>query len=569
MLVENRVMIGLTLGNRYRIESELREDAELVQYAGTDTRLHRPITIQVLRPDRARDDAYLRALETQTSRAAAVTHPAIVPVYDLALDHDPPYLITAATPGDSLADRLAVGQQFTPSEVEDIARQVARGLAAAHAAEIVHGALGPHNLLIDDQGTVSISGFGRPTEATPAVEQARYLAPEQAVGTAPTPASDVYALGATVYHLLVGQPPFDGPNAVAIGTLKNTGDPTPAADLVAGAELLCRTVDQALSRSPKARPADGSALLGAFESDPSAPAREAPAADLSATTVMPSLPPAGPAARPEPTRYAEPAPASPSPDRGVGAGGVLAVLVLCAIAGVIYWAVTHPQGDLPIPSLVGKTQTEAEQLLTGLGLKSQVIDQQHDESVPGGHILSQDPPPETKVLEGAAVQLVVSKGPRFVTVPNVTGIPAAQAAKLLSKSGLTHAGEVETQQEGYEAGIVTAQDPAAGRKVDKGAGVTLYVNAKSVPAEPAPGDQPSLLDQATEALKEKAGAALDQAAQDAKDKLRQGAEDLRDRAVETLKEKGQEAADALKDKVSGNGKPEEQPADPPAETPNP
>ncbi|MDQ3761030.1 MAG: serine/threonine protein kinase, partial [Actinomycetota bacterium] len=200
-----------------------------VVWQAMDERLERLVAVKqlLLRLDlspRETDEARARALR-EARIAARLQHPNAIVVYDVAEHEGEPCLVMEYLPSRSLAAVLSERCCLPVAEVASIGRQIASALAAAHAAQIVHRDVKPGNILITDDGTAKITDFGVSRAAgdvtvtqtgimagTPA-----YLAPEVARGQVPTPASDVFSLGATLYAALEGRAPFgDSDNPLAL-----------------------------------------------------------------------------------------------------------------------------------------------------------------------------------------------------------------------------------------------------------------------------------------------------------------------------------------------------------------
>ena len=191
-----------------------------VVWQAMDERLERLVAVKqlLLQPKlspRATDEARARALR-EARIAARLHHPNAIVVYDVAEHEGEPCLVMEYLPSRSLAAVLGERGCLPVPEVASIGRQIASALAAAHAAQIVHRDVKPGNILITDDGTAKITDFGVSRAAgdvtvtqtgmmagTPA-----YLAPEVARGQVPTPASDVFSLGATLYAAVEGRGPF-------------------------------------------------------------------------------------------------------------------------------------------------------------------------------------------------------------------------------------------------------------------------------------------------------------------------------------------------------------------------
>lgn len=525
-------MIGTVLDERYRLDQPLGTDGDTTTYRATDLRLGRTVLVTVLAPQPAADPERRERFHRAAAAAATLKHPAIAPIVDLAVDGEVPYSVEAPTDGQTVAELLRDAVPPAPEQILDLARQCARALLAAHADGVVHGALTPDRIVVDAQGVVQLNGFGRPPASAPDLETARYLAPEQFLGTPPDSRSDVYSLGAILYHLVTGRPPYDGPTALAIATQKQTLDP-PAVDVPGVPPAVAAAIQGALRRQPAERFFDGTALYAVL-TRPDVPSPMT-APEPMPTVVMPRVT----ATAPTPSPAAQPV-------RSGGAGALFAILVVLAIGGGIYYALTHPSKVITVPSVVGETESAAGQTLQDVGLRVEVTERRNDGQVPGGHVISQQPPAGAKVAKDAVVNLVISKGPRYVTVPPLVGLSESQAKRLLGKSGLAYGGSQDTARDDVADGIVTAQEPPAGQKVDKGAAIRLYVNRK--PAEPPPpkedgGSPPTagdagtgIVDEALEKLKEKAGEVAGDIAGQVGDRVREGAEDLKQRVRERVRD---------------------------------
>jgi tetratricopeptide (TPR) repeat protein len=212
------VPVGSTLGGRYRIEAILGMGGMGVVYRATDIALGVPVALKLLRAELAhRADAFER-FRQELLLARQVSNPRVVRIHDLAR-HDERWLISMdLVEGESLDHRLDREGRLPIDDAVRIARQVAEGLAAAHAKGVVHRDLKPANVLIDTQGNAYISDFGVArslatsgnTRTGAVVGTPDYLAPEQARGDRADARSDLYALGLMLYEMLAGQPPFAG-----------------------------------------------------------------------------------------------------------------------------------------------------------------------------------------------------------------------------------------------------------------------------------------------------------------------------------------------------------------------
>ena len=154
------------------------------------------------------------------------SHPHIVTVFDLGQEQDQPYMVTELMSGGDVEDLIgnATDHRLLLEQAIGIARETCRGLEFAHSRGIVHRDLKPGNVWLTEGGTAKIGDFGlavaldrsRLTSEGMMVGTVSYMPPEQAMGGEVTPRSDLYSLGAMLYEMVTGRPPFLGDDSVAI-----------------------------------------------------------------------------------------------------------------------------------------------------------------------------------------------------------------------------------------------------------------------------------------------------------------------------------------------------------------
>jgi serine/threonine protein kinase len=195
-----------------------------VVYKAWDTKLGRWVALKVLTARRLALGDGARMLFREARAAARVAHASIAHVYEIAEEHDPPFVVMEYVKGRTLRQKLEA-EALAPDEARILALAIASGLAAAHAAGVVHRDLKPDNVMVGDAGEVKLLDFGiartlevegvdpDPASATLSVEgrivgTPQYMSPEQAIGQRVDARSDVFSFGVLVYLMLTGESPF-------------------------------------------------------------------------------------------------------------------------------------------------------------------------------------------------------------------------------------------------------------------------------------------------------------------------------------------------------------------------
>lgn len=203
---------------RYEIRHELGRGGMGVVYLARDTRLERDVAIKVLRTTSEEEAA---RLELEAKASATLNHPSIVTVYDFEAGFDGYFIAMELVRGEPLDKLNKSAPERIRSQLRSLLVKLASALSYAHNHKVIHRDLKPANILLTDDGNIKILDFGIAARldsedgVSPGVcGTPFYMAPEQIRGEAPTPASDIYSLGATAFHLAAGRPPFAGGNVI-------------------------------------------------------------------------------------------------------------------------------------------------------------------------------------------------------------------------------------------------------------------------------------------------------------------------------------------------------------------
>ncbi len=237
-----------------------------VVYNAQQTKLDRPVALKVLHAGCATGTAGLQRLRIEAEAVAKLDHPNIVPIYEFGEHEGHPYLAMQLIEGESLSERIARnGIAESERDAAKLVAKVARAVHHAHQRGVLHRDLKPGNVLLDESGEPHLIDFGlaKCLEQDSGLTQTglfmgtpAFTSPEQAVGLnkAITTATDIYSLGAILYALLTGRPPFAGDGTAAvIEQLKHTSPPPPRSfrpALSRDLEVICL---KCLEKSPPSR----------------------------------------------------------------------------------------------------------------------------------------------------------------------------------------------------------------------------------------------------------------------------------------------------------------------------
>lgn len=264
------------LAGRYIIGEVIGRGGMSTVHRARDEVLDRDVAVKILLPALAEGDpAHVARFEREARAAAALHHPAVVKIYDTGHDRGTHFIVMEHVHGQSLDRLLADGRPLDPEEATRIAGQVASGLAAAHAAGILHRDVKPANVMITPERDVKVLDFGIArarqdptlTQPTFAIGTASYMSPERVLGQPGDERSDIYSLGCLTYAMLAGRPPFVAESTLSILHQQVHDEPMALGRLgISTAPALEALVMRMLAKDPDARPQTASEVAGRMAS---------------------------------------------------------------------------------------------------------------------------------------------------------------------------------------------------------------------------------------------------------------------------------------------------------------
>ncbi len=262
---------------RYQIKKFLGEGGKKKVYLAHDTLLDRDVAFALIKTEKLDNSARKRITREAQAMGRLGDHPHIVTVFDIGEHEGQPYMVLPLLAGGDVEGLIekAPEHRLPLDKSIEIAKAVCKGLEFANSKGIVHRDLKPGNVWLSEDGTAKIGDFGlavavdlsRLTQSGMMVGTVSYMPPEQAMGGKVTAQADLYSLGAMLYEMVTGRPPFVGDNSVSIiGQHINTPPVSPTwhrADLPPALETL---ILQLLEKDPSKRPSSASDVLQALES---------------------------------------------------------------------------------------------------------------------------------------------------------------------------------------------------------------------------------------------------------------------------------------------------------------
>lgn len=490
-------MVQRILDQRYELEELIGGGGMADVYKAKDCLLNRPVAVKILHEEFKQDKEFIYKFQREAQAAARLSHPNIVNIYDVGVADGDHYIVMEYVPGRTLKDRIRQEGHLSVSESLRVAREIAEALAHAHANNLVHCDIKPHNILMMADGHAKVADFGiarAVTESTMTysgnvIGSVHYFSPEQAKGTMITPKSDVYSLGVVLYEMLTGKLPFTGDNPVSIAVKHLQEEPVPVRQIdPAIPPVVEAIVSKAMSKDPAMRPTSAELVQDISQAERMLMAGSQPmpqmapmAQDPDATQVLPRV---QPTQQPIPLRRAPQDEGydedEPEKEKSIFKSkkfiaGLLVVLLAGFFVGAFmsygkFWSTA----EVTVPDVTGKQMTLARQILEDKKLRVNVAET-YNADVPAGQVVSQNPTAGSKVKEQRLVTIYVSKGGEEIEMPDLTGLSKSDAEAQLKKMGLK-LGSVYEKYSNEEAGTVIKQDPKAGTKISRGQTVDLTVS---------------------------------------------------------------------------------------------
>ncbi len=521
------IKIGMMIGDRYEILEKIGTGGMSDVYKAKCHKLNRFVAVKVLKQEFSENANFVSKFRVEAQAAAGLMHPNIVNVYDVGEENGIYYIVMELVEGITLKKYIEKKARLSYKEAVSIAIQISLGIEAAHNNHIIHRDIKPQNIIISKEGKVKVTDFGIAKAATSntitsnVMGSVHYTSPEQARGGYSDEKSDIYSLGITMFEMLTGRLPFNGETTVAIA-IKHIQEEMPSVqefvpEIPYGVEQI---VLKCCQKSPDRRyqsmasliddlkksllnpeesfvvmndPDEDGATKFITDSEMAQIKKQSERRDYmdetlrlkSDTEVMESATDAE-------DEYTDDY--DPKVEKITSVLTVIAGLIICGVIIFFVGKITGMFGfgsnqestvaestvTESVPDKVSMIYVErmsmadAEKELKAMGLLVEVNfveSEAYDQNV----VISADITEGTKIPVGSTVTLTVSAGTEGREVPDVEGLPYADAVNKLAERGF-EAVKTESYSPYVEAGSVISQNPSEGQKAPLGSVITLNVS---------------------------------------------------------------------------------------------
>jgi beta-lactam-binding protein with PASTA domain len=488
-------VIETTVDGRYQIVARIASGGMGEVYRAHDPVLDREVAIKILHTKLADDVGFIDRFRREARSAGMLSHPNIVAVHDWGETAGTYFMVMEFIRGPNLRAFLMRDGVLQPAQAAEVVSGVLAALEHAHEQGIVHRDIKPENVMVTRDGVVKVADFGLARAFADArVSQApgtvtgtvQYLAPEQIEGERADPRTDLYATGIVLFELLTGQIPFTGETSVAIAYkhLRDRVPPpsrlNPMVPTALDRVVLGATDRDRDRRTPDARTMRAELDRAAAELPPAPPLQEL----ASSVAAVDDVPPDRASTVTIPRTLS---PKARRRQRFRRLWTVLSVLVVMGVAAWAVWSYVVPHTAI-VPRLEGRPVEQAQRVAVARGFDFDISRREFSSNVEPGLVISQSVRAGQEAEEGSVLSVVVSKGPEFVDVPSVVGLPRSRAEEEIRDARLTVGSVDKVYDNQAPKGTVIEQNPAEGQlEVDEPVDLTVSLGREPVEVPPVEG----------------------------------------------------------------------------------
>lgn len=502
-------MIGLKLDSRYEITEHIDAGGMADVYKGRDIMENRTIAVKILRTEFSSNEEFVRCFRNESKAIAVLSHPNIVKIFDVGHENGMQYIVMEYIDGITLKEYIS-GIGIVPwRECVHYTIQILRALQLAHDRGIVHRDIKPQNIMRLPDGTIKVMDFGIASfsRQNPAQVSAKtmgsvhYVSPEQAAGERTDERSDIYSVGVMMYEMLTGRRPFDGDTPVSVALKHMNEEPVrPSAYSTSLYKGLEEIILHAMEKDPDVRYQSASGMImdiETFKNDQSVTFGylDEPVRRLEHISKKQKIKNSKPKkekkvsqkiyeSQPERSEYEDYDVYDEEEDEPrhnyilpVLAATMVTVIIVATlfVSNVILGAFktsASSSNDYTMPKLIGLNYYDARAAYPNIQL---VASEEYNSEYESGIIIEQEKAEGRIVKIGDAIRVVVSKGTRMVTVPDVVNYHYNSAVAALNGENLNYL-RIEIESDDIAVGYVVKSDPVGYSTVEEGSTVKVYVS---------------------------------------------------------------------------------------------
>jgi serine/threonine-protein kinase len=491
-------MIGTILDNRYEILEKIGEGGMAQVYKAKCNLLQRYVAIKVLKSQFYENEEFVEKFKDEALAIAVLSHDNIVNIYDIGNDKNLIYIIMEYVEGTNLKKFIKESGVINYDKVLDISVQIASALKCAHAKNIIHRDVKPHNILITTEGNVKVADFGIAKATTSStitnsdriVGSAHYISPEQAKGNVVDFKTDIYSLGVVIYEMVTGNVPFNADSPIAVALKHIQEDVEPPININKNIPNgLNNIILKALEKEKFKRYHTASEILNDLIRVKNNPNYDINFVnDDEMTRIIPIVKSDSNFDKSKKLEFSENDEDEfmmPKTNKKKIIFGTIGVIIAAILVFFAAYIISGSSGNdtektniqyVTIPNIVGMQSEEAEIELEKLGLEMVITEV--ESSKEKGTITQCYPyeGTEVDVQEVTEVKVLVSLGVDTIVVPNVLNSEIEAAKKTIVDSGLV-VGNIEYAQNGtIEKNFVISQSLSANSEVQPGETINLIVS---------------------------------------------------------------------------------------------
>lgn len=481
---------NIILGNRYELISKIGGGGMALVFKARCKLLNRFVAIKVLKDEYTSDEEFVKRFLVEAQSAASLSHPNIVPIYDVGKDDNVHYIVMEYVDGKTLKDYIEGKGKLHWKEAVDIAIQICLAIEHAHKNHIIHRDIKPHNILITKEGIAKVTDFGiaRATSASTitmaggAIGSVHYISPEQARGFITDEKSDIYSLGIVLYEMITGKVPFNGESPIAVALQHIQNEPTYPIELDESIPIGVNSIiSNAIKKEKNKRYTNATQILTDLQTVKIHPNKEFiiqqnTGLNNSATIRVP-IP------KKISDNYIIESNNTETKNKvpfwlGISTSAIIiiAIMIFTVIRLFPILGITSGEKrEYVVENYIGRNYDEVKLELEAKNIKVQEDKRRYDDKIPKNIILSQSKTKGEKIKLGSEniITFEVSNGPEPIKIPNLQNVDYRQAEIKLLDLGLEPIVEEEFSNDINE-GLVIRTEPEHNSEVTKSTKVKIY-----------------------------------------------------------------------------------------------